>query len=271
MKLVCQSCHNTIINNNKYFCSLKCYHFNRRGKPWFKKLSIKKYKKVCRICKKHFLSKRRAKSFYCSSSCRRKAIRNSKLGQIRRREYPLKRKLKLILIKGGHCELCGFDKHYGCLVFHHKNPAIKLFNLRTQELRNHSWKSILNEANKCLLLCQNCHHMIHEQMFNKNPCSNYKRKWQRNKYITIKKHLIKLLGNKCNLCGFTYGGIQALTFHHLNPDKKIFGLNSSNLANKTLSNILNEANKCQLLCSNCHFIVHCKNDYMLIMNKYSDN
>ena len=72
-----------------------------------------------------------------------------------------KRKLKHILItyKGGKCQKCGYNKCEGALQFHHRNPKEKEFGLSEINLNDSTFslKNILSEADKCDLLCANCH------------------------------------------------------------------------------------------------------------------
>lgn len=69
-----------------------------------------------------------------------------------------RRKKKELLVKqfGGKCALCGYRKYVGALDFHHKNPAAKSFSLSVKGLC-YSWSTITHEAEKCILLCKNCH------------------------------------------------------------------------------------------------------------------
>jgi hypothetical protein len=57
---------------------------------------------------------------------------------------------------GGRCRLCGYSRSYAALVFHHVDPAGKSFGLGQ---RGHSRPLARSreEAQKCLLLCANCH------------------------------------------------------------------------------------------------------------------
>lgn len=71
-----------------------------------------------------------------------------------------------------------------------------------------------------------------------------------NNRIKRKKQLIDHFGGCCNFCG--YNKCQAaLQFHHIDPDKKTFGLSQSGLC-RTFDKAIEEANKCILLCANCH-------------------
>lgn len=77
----------------------------------------------------------------------------------------------------------------------------------------------------------------------------------------IKNMLIEYKGGKCQKCG--YDKCQgALQFHHRNPQEKEFALSSFNLndTNFSIEKIYEEVDKCDLLCANCHFEVHYKDN-----------
>ena len=67
------------------------------------------------------------------------------------------RKRKLLMLKGGKCGRCGYNKNSAALEFHHINPQNKLFQLDLRSLSNRKWSEIESEAGKCVLLCSNCH------------------------------------------------------------------------------------------------------------------
>lgn len=75
-------------------------------------------------------------------------------------ERSVLRKLKAIEYKGGKCMICGYNKYYGSLVFHHRNPAEKEFSW--PKLRLRSWDDVIKELDKCDLLCRNCHGEVHK-------------------------------------------------------------------------------------------------------------
>jgi hypothetical protein len=66
--------------------------------------------------------------------------------------------LKALLIKeaGGKCILCGYDRQPRALAFHHLEPAHKRFAL-SQKGVTLSVQALRAEAQKCVLLCSNCH------------------------------------------------------------------------------------------------------------------
>ncbi|MCK9567327.1 hypothetical protein M0R72_00050 [Candidatus Pacearchaeota archaeon] len=68
-------------------------------------------------------------------------------------------KQKAIEYKGGKCIECGYHKCTTSMVFHHRNPEEKEFNIGNKLVK---WEIIRAELDKCDLLCMNCHGEIHE-------------------------------------------------------------------------------------------------------------
>lgn len=85
----------------------------------------------------------------------------------KQRERALKRKLELIEYKGGKCECCGYDKNYAALDFHHIHPEEKEFQVDSRHLANTNMDKLKEEADKCVLLCANCHREIHHPEYKK--------------------------------------------------------------------------------------------------------
>ena len=75
-----------------------------------------------------------------------------------------KRRKKLkemaVALKGGKCQVCGYNKYVGALDFHHIDESTKEFDLSTRGLTR-SWERIKKELEKCVLVCANCHREIH--------------------------------------------------------------------------------------------------------------
>lgn len=69
-------------------------------------------------------------------------------------------KLSYLALKGGCCQVCGFDKYEGALEFHHVDPAEKDDSI-AKMMRHPSSPKVLAELEKCVLVCSNCHRMIH--------------------------------------------------------------------------------------------------------------
>ena len=70
----------------------------------------------------------------------------------------------------------------------------------------------------------------------------------------IKKFLVEYKGGKCEKCGY-HKCIQALEFHHRNPEEKKFALSKIS-PSISLTELAAEVDKCILLCANCHRELH---------------
>lgn len=107
---------------------------------------------IIKECPKHgeavFYYDSHAKKYRCKI-CRAEAVVDT-----RRRN-----KLALIEYKGGKCQICGYDKCIDALEFHHLNQAEKKFGLSNGDIR--SLAKLKKEADKCILICANCHRELH--------------------------------------------------------------------------------------------------------------
>ena len=74
-----------------------------------------------------------------------------------------RKKERLVELKGGKCEMCGYDKCLGALSFHHLDPSEKAFGFSSKELCK-AWDKLVAEVEKCILVCMNCHAEIHEEL-----------------------------------------------------------------------------------------------------------
>lgn len=76
-------------------------------------------------------------------------------------------KAQLLMNKGGKCSACGllYDGTNACVFdFHHIDPTLKLFNVNVGTFNIHSISVINEEADKCIILCSNCHRLTHREM-----------------------------------------------------------------------------------------------------------
>lgn len=76
----------------------------------------------------------------------------------------LERKKMLIDEKGGKCQGCGYDRCSRALCFHHRDDKSKLFSLSLNNLWSKPMLDIKAEAEKCDLLCANCHMEQHVEI-----------------------------------------------------------------------------------------------------------
>lgn len=110
---------------------------------------MKKY--ITKECKHHGLTEfvLEGRGYYRCKQCR----------QDRVAEQRRKNKLKLVSHFGGKCQICKYDKCSAALEFHHIDPNDKNFGLGQKGLSK-SFDKLLEEANKCVLLCANCHREV---------------------------------------------------------------------------------------------------------------
>jgi hypothetical protein len=80
-----------------------------------------------------------------------------------------KQKLKRILVDeaGGCCAVCGYDRCIVNLTFHHVDPSQKIFAMSMAVGR--SIAAFREEAEKCVLVCANCHGEIEAGLIESPP------------------------------------------------------------------------------------------------------
>lgn len=178
-------------------------------------------------------------------------------------QYRINNKKRAIEYKGGICVCCGLKTNcYSVYDFHHINSKDKIKTKGKNESYNTSWSwnKIKLEIDKCELLCARCHRLKHIGISNWGQTAE---KENRNSQYQL-KHINKRqqmafehLGGKCKMCEFV-GHYKLFDFHHRNPEEKEFNLNKS--FKFGLNRMMAEIDKCNLLCVNCHRIIHHKDD-----------
>lgn len=108
--------------------------------------------------------------------------------------------------------------------------------------------------------CKNCNVDKNIKEFIKNSkickfCNNKKLRYKR---YNFKIDCIIYKGGKCSKCEYNKC-IDALDFHHLNPEEKDFEISKAKTFN--LENVKDELDKCILLCANCHREEHSRNEF----------
>jgi transposase len=105
-------------------------------------------KRINRHCARHGMTEYvlEGRGYYRCAKCRSEAV-----ARWRRRA-----KRRLIEAAGGACLLCGYDDYQGALQFHHLDPAEKRY-LISRCGHTRSFDELKAEAEKCVLLCANCH------------------------------------------------------------------------------------------------------------------
>ena len=161
MEKVCIKCNDTFTNvapNNTYV-DIRSRKYCWTCKPYNSsnnKVLEERTEKECNRCHKvlpieAFYSKTatglRTKVTYCIGCM----IEYNK-------ERELKIKIVLLTLRGGCCSVCGYNKNVFALDFHHRNPEEKEFNLAHI---SGITKAVLDEIEKCDILCSNCHREHH--------------------------------------------------------------------------------------------------------------
>jgi len=73
-------------------------------------------------------------------------------------------KRKLVILKGNKCEMCEKEFPLACYDFHHRDPKTKDMELKDLIRIFHKEEDniyLLEELEKCDLLCSNCHRIAH--------------------------------------------------------------------------------------------------------------
>ena len=156
-----------------------------------------------------------------------------------------RRKAELVAAHGGHCIDCGYSGPPAIFEFHHRDPSTKSFTLGEF---SGALEQLLREAEKCDLLCPNCHRIRHAALeaASLDPVVVHRRR--------RKLKAVSHMGSTCYACGRD-GPAAMFEFHHWNADEKDFGLSESGIPH-SWSRVIAELAKCVMLCANCHREVH---------------
>lgn len=206
---------------------------------WQVKSGEIKYGTSCSAClSKEYRSKNKER-------CRRIQVKSN----IKYNNNKKTMKLKLLEhINQTHCQQCGIDDPV-ILCFHHIDPTLKKFTIKFGMTHSYSLETLKKEAEKCCVLCMNCHTLLHYLG------ENCKRPEHRKRAIKTKKLKNKLLEainqSECKICGKK----EPLVFHHRNSEEKSYTI-SEKINTLPFNELLKEAQKCDILCMNCHVFVH---------------
>lgn len=85
---------------------------------------------------------------------------------VTKRRHEVRR--KLVEYKGGSCILCGYNKCIDALDLHHLDATSKEFGVSSGGLTR-AWSRVVAEADKCILICSNCHREVHAGIVQVQP------------------------------------------------------------------------------------------------------
>lgn len=80
------------------------------------------------------------------------------------KDWRARTKRRIVEAFGGKCCVCGYDKCYDALTFHHLQPDKKELSLASLRASIRSWDYIVKELRKCVMVCANCHTEIHAEV-----------------------------------------------------------------------------------------------------------
>jgi len=197
---------------------------------------------------------------YCSKQCGQYSQNNIYRKQYNYNKY-VKLKKNLIQLFGGKCKHCNKSYDISAFCFHHTRD--KKFVLDQGAFTSKKYYQLIEEVDKCELLCHNCHAILHEKermlrsLNKKLTFIEYKNNYKKIIRSRLnKKKLIKYKGGACESCGFRSSYIQCMSFHHIDQKTKSYELNQQNIRYKKFNQLIEELNKCQLLCMNCHISIN---------------
>jgi len=221
--------------------------------------AIKKYRKSPRICKcchriipirnskVTIVRKRKFCSIKCSQLYRQPSLKDKILKLFHDGNTYLDITNKLKCSKGTISYHCGklrpkdkrytnanirkYQKHYD--TYMNVRETAEYFNVSVGTLKNYLTLKRKKTPKKELRRRRGMH------------ATNWRRR--------IKVRAIEYKGGRCQNCQYE-NSVYSLDFHHVNPNKKEFGISSSKVNN--WSKIKAELDKCVLVCKNCHGEIH---------------
>lgn len=126
----------------------KCSPFKKHNTSKIEVISKDEHgNRICKKCGRSFVSKRRLICNTCNTDKQRHIKKDF-----------------IISLVGNRCWNCGYggeEKYIPILHMHHVCPEDKKFPLSSTEINMKSREEILEEAKKCVILCNRCHMEYH--------------------------------------------------------------------------------------------------------------
>ncbi len=97
----------------------------------------------------------------CANCHREKHFKKAPIGNNK------KQKLVRGIKEKATCKDCG-RQGIPCLVFHHRDPKIKLFEIGDCGKKEYTMEMLIEEIKKCDILCENCHRQLHYKLKQNN-------------------------------------------------------------------------------------------------------
>jgi|GEM_PF-476901 len=114
-----------------------------------------------------------------------------------------------------------------------------------------------NDRNSCpfnVVYYQNTYHMPRKETRTYTDRAEYMKLAVIKRRKKVRDMALEYKGGACQICGYNKSK-RALSFHHINPDTKEFGISYRGFT-RSWDKTRAELDKCILLCMNCHMEVH---------------
>ena len=221
---------------------LKKYNLKTNSKPGIKT----EYHINCKICSKETVKGK----MYCSNNCKQKQFYKENTDYVVKKEKTERETFKILALEycGNKCKMCGYNKNYTALAFHHLDPEGKDFSMGGFKTQRQLKPEHKKELDKCVTVCHNCHAILHDKL---EKAIQKPRGKQSIKGEKVRRQLIDSKGGKCEHCGIT-GINRIFAFHHINESTKLFNIDARVCNGYHIDRLQAEADKCLLLCHNCH-------------------
>ena len=116
----------------------------------------------CATCQGRLAGRQRK---FCSRVCKNVDTNHRHQNYAKQQERGRLRKIALLNEAGACCSRCGYRRNLAALAWHHVDPSRKEFSIDLRALSNRSLDEIHREAEKCVILCANCHAELHHPRF----------------------------------------------------------------------------------------------------------
>lgn len=151
--VISKVCREYVLFKNRKFKNIKEEDIDNIIKEYLRTKNIREVSKILQIDRGTISKYLKLNNITAEINKGKKLSDSERVIEWRRRV-----KIELVEYKGGECEECGYKKCIDALEFHHKDPNEKDFTISG---KSWSFERLKKEADKCILVCSNCHKEIH--------------------------------------------------------------------------------------------------------------
>ena len=173
-----------------------------------------------------------------------------------REQYNRRKPILKALLDGklATCKKCGLEKptHQFCKNWNMENGYISTC-LACERIQKKAYADRWRAAG----LCINCGGQKNDP--SKSSCHKCRKRSTEHKAFMArvnKKKAIEYKGGCCQRCGYTSDFLSVFDFHHSDPSVKEVGIGVLVQKYRKFDDLKPELDKCELVCANCHRIIH---------------